>query len=99
MDFAAEESGCCQRQFCQSGRGFTLHITDNNNQEVLTMTRPFKCFGGCCCWFQNIDCCAEEIEVKAYDGTTIGFVRQTASAWKSKYAIMNEHKQVVLRIE
>ncbi|CAJ0917141.1 unnamed protein product, partial [Mesorhabditis belari] len=46
--YAYEESGCCMRQCCGGQRGFTIHIVDNFNREVMRISRPFKCCTWCC---------------------------------------------------
>ena len=44
-------------------------------QEVIRVTREFKCCAGCC-WCANLDCCAHEITVEAPVGQVVGYVRQ-----------------------
>ena len=44
-------------------------------QEVIRITRDFKCCaGGSCCAFA--DCCALEVIVEAPVGTVVGYVKQ-----------------------
>lgn len=46
--FAVEENGCFDRNFCSPLRAFTIRITDNTGQEVITVNRPLRCNS---CWF------------------------------------------------
>jgi len=96
--FAAEESDTCQRQCCGPQRGFTIHITDNNQQEVIRVTRPFKCWSGCnCC--AGMDCCSCEVEVEAPVGTVVGSVKQTLSCLSPKFDINDAEGNKILEIE
>uniref|UniRef100_A0A0L8HNZ1 Phospholipid scramblase n=1 Tax=Octopus bimaculoides TaxID=37653 RepID=A0A0L8HNZ1_OCTBM len=61
--FAGEESNLCMRQCCGSARGFVMHISDNMAQEVMRITREFKCCAGCC-WCACCEACALEIVVE-----------------------------------
>lgn len=84
--FIQEETDCFQRQCCGPGRGFILHVTDNNQQEVMRIERPFKCLAGCC-WCAGDGCSAFELHVEAPVGNVIGYVRQERSGWKPKLAL------------
>ncbi|XP_077998873.1 phospholipid scramblase 2-like [Glandiceps talaboti] len=95
--FAHEESDMCMRQCCGPNRGFVMHITDNNNQEVIRVTREFKCCAGCC-WCASADCCGFEVKVEAPIGTTVGYVRQWTSGWKPHYAIQDANHEKILSI-
>lgn len=96
--FAAEESDTCMRQCCGPQRGFTIHINDNANQEVMRVNRTFKCCAGCnCCAFSG--CCQCEIEVEAPVGQPAGYIRQTCSFLAPKFEVMDCQQQVVLEIE
>ncbi|XP_076807212.1 phospholipid scramblase 2-like isoform X2 [Clavelina lepadiformis] len=86
--FAAEESEVCMRQMCGSSRGFTMHITDNSGAEVIRVTRPFKCWAGCC-WCANADCCSYNIEIEAPVGQVIGRVRQSQSFWYNYFDVQD----------
>ncbi|XP_033642202.1 phospholipid scramblase 2-like [Asterias rubens] len=95
--FAHEESEVCQRQCCGPSRGFNMHITDNMQQEVMRVSREFKCCAGCC-WCAAADCCAMEVAIEAPVGQVVGYVRQAQSGWSPHYDIMNANKETVLRI-
>ncbi|XP_071945547.1 phospholipid scramblase 2-like [Antedon mediterranea] len=95
--YAFEESDVCQRQCCGPSRGFIMHIVDNTNQEVMRVSREFKCCAGCC-WCADSDCCGLEVVVEAPVGQVIGYVRQRGSFWKASYDIMNAEKETVLTI-
>lgn len=96
--FAAEESGGCERQCCGSSRGFIMHITDNLGQEVLRVTRDFKCCAGwnCCACSE---CCAFEIRVEAPVGQVIGYSAQLQSCTRPRYSIMDAGHQEILYVE
>ena len=70
------ETTCMMRQCCGPARGFTLHVTDNNNQEVIRIVRPFKCCAGNCWCAHPNNCCSMELEVQAPVGQVIGYVKQ-----------------------
>ncbi|CAF0881914.1 unnamed protein product [Brachionus calyciflorus] len=96
--YAYEDTDVCMRICCGNQRGFTFHIIDNLRQEVLTITREFKCCAGCC-WFAGCcSCCAYEITVQA-GGTIIGYIRQKGSFWKAAYDILDETGNTILKIE
>ncbi|KAJ8048522.1 Phospholipid scramblase 2 [Holothuria leucospilota] len=86
------------RQCCGPKRGFTMHVVDNMNQEVLSVVRPFKCcsgyywFAGCCVH------CAYTLDVEAPPGKPIGHVRQRGSKWKPHFDILDADFNPVLKI-
>ena len=45
--YAMEETDACMRICCGPQRSFQMHIVDNLNQEVIKVTREFKCCAGC----------------------------------------------------
>ncbi|XP_071146835.1 phospholipid scramblase 1-like [Mytilus galloprovincialis] len=97
--FAAEESSMLQRQCCGPSRGFTIHITDNMNQEVLRLVRDFKMFAGCCwCATGSCNCCAHEVRVEAPIGHVIGYVRQEQSCWAPRFTIKDADHNDILKI-
>jgi hypothetical protein len=88
----------CMRQCCGPQRGFTMHITNNFGQEVIRVTRDFKCCAGCnCC--ACCECCAMEIRVEAPVGQIIGYVRQQQSCLAPHYNVLDAQQQTVLAIE
>lgn len=52
---AKEQNDCCTRNCCGALRSFELKITDNMDQEVIRLVRPFRCTS-CCC-----PCCLQEV--------------------------------------
>ena len=46
---ATEDSNCCARQFCGPERPFEIGITDGQSNEVIHISRPFKCCNVVCC--------------------------------------------------
>jgi len=82
--FASEESDTCQRQCCGPQRGFTMHINDNMQQEVIRVVREFKCCTGnqwCICGCCKGHC-SVEVTVEAPVGEVVGKIRQACSGWK-----------------
>jgi len=96
--FAAEESGMCMRQCCGPNRGFVLHITDNNSQEVIRIVRDFKCCAGCC-WCASSNCCAMELTIECPPGNPVGTVKQQGSFLKPRYATYDTQGEMMFRIE
>ncbi|XP_077863565.1 phospholipid scramblase 1-like [Saccoglossus kowalevskii] len=93
--YAEEESGACMRMCCGNNRSFIIHISDNSGNEVMRVSREFKCFAGCC-WCADVDCCAFEVCVEAPVGTPVGYVRQAKSFWKPHYQILDVFKDHIL---
>lgn len=93
-----EDSNICMRLCCGPNRGFLMHIADNSGNEVIRLTRPFKCCAGCC-WCAGVDpCCSHEIIVEAPPGTMIGKVCQAGSCWAPAYTIKDAHNNVVFKV-
>lgn len=95
--FAYEKTDAAMRLCCGAERGFTVHVVDNAGQEVMRITREFKCCAGCC-WCANKDCGAWEVQVEAPVGQVIGTIRQTQSFWYAKMDIKDANGQVALKI-
>ncbi|XP_064642030.1 phospholipid scramblase 2-like isoform X2 [Lineus longissimus] len=95
--FAQEESDACMRQCCGPQRGFTMHITDNIGNEVISVQREFKCCAGvnCCA---GSDCCAMEVEVQAPQGETVGYIKQQQSCLAPCYVVQNTNRDTILEI-
>ncbi|XP_058871292.1 phospholipid scramblase 2-like [Acipenser ruthenus] len=89
---ATEKNDCCTRNCCGSLRHFNMKITDNNDQEVIHLVRPYKCAS---CW---CPCCLQELEVQAPRGTTIGYVVQTWHPFLPKFSIQNASRETVMRV-
>ncbi|XP_072036845.1 phospholipid scramblase 1-like [Amphiura filiformis] len=96
--YAHEESDTCARQCCGENRGFVIHITDNNQQEVMRVTRDFKCCAGCG-WCAGADACALEVTMEAPVGNIIGYVRQAFSPWPPRFTILDANRTELLSIE
>lgn len=89
---AKEDSDCCTRMCCGPVRPFDMVIKDNNDTEVIHLSRPLACQS---CWFP---CCLQEMEVSSPPGTTIGYVKQEWSVLKPKFTIMDGDGNEVLKI-
>jgi hypothetical protein len=68
--FAAEKSEILARQCLRSSRGFTIHLYDNNQREIIRLKRPNRY----CC----TDWC-QKLEVQSPPGTPIGYIDQVHS--------------------
>jgi len=49
----SKESDSCMRGCCGNQRGFQIFILDNSQNQVMKVSREFKCFTGCC-WCAGI---------------------------------------------
>ncbi|XP_071479849.1 phospholipid scramblase 1-like [Diadema antillarum] len=96
--FAVEESDFCMRQCCGPGRGFTMHIMDNTQREVIRLVRPFMCCAGCP-WCAHMDSCGFVVQVEAPVGTVIGYVRQQQYFLGPRIDILDQDKNCVLKIK
>ena len=71
-----------------------MHITDNTQQEVIRIERPFMCCaaGGCC---GCCDGCNPEIRIEAPVGTPIGSVKSQWYCCEPRMAVFdNDHNQI-----
>jgi len=89
---AKEDSNCCMRLACGPIRPFNMIITDNADQEVMSLNRPFNC-NSCC-----FPCCLQEIEVCSPPGTTIGWVKQNWTCIKPSFSILDADENEILKI-
>lgn len=96
--FAIEETDTCMRQCCGNQRGFVIKVLDNMQQEVIRVTRDFKCCAGCCWCAGCCDCCSFELKVEAPVGQVVGYVKQKGSFMRSHYDILDEFHEPVLKI-
>lgn len=96
--FASEESECCERVWCGHQRGFLFHITDNMGQEVLRVTRQFKCCAGCS-WCADNDHCSLFVAVESPPGTVIGYVKQTQSWVSPRFDVLTADQECALKIQ
>lgn len=97
--YAAEDTNPCMRICCGPQRGFTIHIVNNNNQEVLRISREFKCCAGCCWCAGCCSCCAHVVEVSLPSGEIIGYIKQGGSCWSAHYKILDENMNQILKIK
>ncbi|KAF0295799.1 Phospholipid scramblase 2 [Amphibalanus amphitrite] len=89
--WAAEESGCCDRNCCGRGRSFRMRVVDSQHGEVLLLDRPLRC--SCCCCF----CCLQELEVSS-GGVLLGTVTQEFSVFYPSFSIRGPDGDVRLQI-
>lgn len=90
--WAAEDSGCCNRNCCGSIRGFDMQIMDAHQNEVIHINRPLRCQS---CWFP---CCLQSMEVSSPPGTVIGTIEQDWSILKPNFSLKNRNGETILRI-
>ncbi|XP_071534250.1 phospholipid scramblase 1-like [Panulirus ornatus] len=94
--FAKEDTDCLTRQCCGPLRGFEMALMDNQEQEVLHLSRPLSC-DSCCC-----ACCLQSIEISSPPGTVLGSVHQEWSICTplaGKFTVRNTSDDVVLKIQ
>lgn len=68
--FFPSDTDCCTRQCCGPARPFEMKILDNQQREVIHLSRPLRCSS---CWFP---CCLQEIEIQSPPGTILGYCAQ-----------------------
>ncbi|KAF6020102.1 hypothetical protein EB796_021599 [Bugula neritina] len=90
---AAEDNDCCSRNVCGASRPFDIKILDNNQREVMHLSRPLRCST---CW---CPCFLQRVEVQAPPGEVIGYVKQGWSICKPKFWIQNAAGEDILRID
>jgi len=91
--YAFEESELCNRICCGPNRGFVIHITDNYQQEVMRIERPFLCCKGCC-WCAE-GCCDYPIYVKDAQGNPLGTVRMRNSKCAPHFGIYDTNDVLI----
>jgi uncharacterized protein YxjI len=98
--FAAEQTGCCQRQCCGAHRAFTITIMDNQGVKVLELTRPLRCNSAwSCVWVLPINCCClQDMTVNDGDGNLLGRIVQKWSLIKPSFDVRDEKDETVLHI-
>ncbi|KAH9504062.1 Phospholipid scramblase 1 [Bulinus truncatus] len=94
--YIAEESGCLIRQFCSSGRSYSMHVFDNNMNEVLTLQSPKRPFKGLCC-FACCDLCSHQIHVFCCS-QEIGYIQEVCSC-RFTFVVYTAEGQPVYQIE
>ncbi|KAL3862646.1 hypothetical protein ACJMK2_008600 [Sinanodonta woodiana] len=92
--YAKEESSCCMQCLCGPNRGFIIHITGNDGQEVMTLTREFKCCAGCC-WCADA-CCGFLLRVEAPPGNVVGYCKSSCCVLHMD--LMDTHMQPLFKI-
>ncbi|EFX80807.1 hypothetical protein DAPPUDRAFT_211709 [Daphnia pulex] len=90
--FAAEDSGCCERYWCNNLRSFEMNILDNFGNEVIHIHRPLACQS---CLYP---CCLQKMEVSAPPGNVIGTIEQEWSIFP-RFKVKDVSGNVVLKIE
>lgn len=70
-----------------------MRIRDNQDQDVLWMSRPLAC-SNCCC-----PCCLQSMEVTSPTDGLLGSLRQDWTLCKPKFSVLNAAGDVVLKIE
>lgn len=70
-----------------------MKIVDSYKSEVIHLSRPLACSMSCC-----FPCCLQSIDVTAY-GQVYGCVEQEWAFFVPKFAVKNENRETILRIE
>ncbi|KAK3705326.1 hypothetical protein RRG08_033292 [Elysia crispata] len=94
--WAFEESALCNRICCGPDRGFIFHITDNSQQEVMTITRDFRCCAGCPCCADGY--CFYPIYVHDRFGQKLGMTRQLNYCCTPHMGIFDENDTLLYEI-
>lgn len=90
---AVEDTCCCTRNCCGASRPFDMKILNNQNHEVIHLSRPLRCST---CW---CPCCLQKVTVEAPPGKVAGYVCQSWSLCKPRMRIENAEGETVLRIK
>ncbi|PAA87541.1 hypothetical protein BOX15_Mlig000592g5 [Macrostomum lignano] len=95
--FAKEDSSTCDRQCLGAQRPFEMLVTDNTGQEVIHISRPYKCmcYGQC---FSCAKCCLDKVTVEAPPGRMVGTVTQVYEGCSANYTIQDAQGNTVLLI-
>ncbi|XP_052059780.1 phospholipid scramblase 2-like [Mytilus californianus] len=80
--YAKEDTDCCVRQMCGPARPFTMNITDNNEQPLIQLYRPFRCQASLC-----MCCYLQEMDIMSPPGLSVGGVKQLWTPWKPKFEV------------
>lgn len=88
-----EDNWCCNRKCCGRARPFSMRILNDQNQEVIHLSRPLRCSSWWCpCYLQNV-------VVEAPPGMIVGYVCQFWSLCKPGMRIKNATEEIVLSIK
>uniref|UniRef100_A0A1I8IEZ1 Phospholipid scramblase n=1 Tax=Macrostomum lignano TaxID=282301 RepID=A0A1I8IEZ1_9PLAT len=92
-----ENSSTCDRQCLGAQRPFEMLVTDNTGQEVIHISRPYKCmcYGQC---FSCAKCCLDKVTVEAPPGRMVGTVTQVYEGCSANYTIQDAQGNTVLLI-
>ncbi|XP_068200348.1 phospholipid scramblase 1-like [Palaemon carinicauda] len=93
---AVEHTNYCLRHVCGSIRAFDIAFLDHEDQEILHLSRPFRCNSFCCPAFT-----LQTIEVSCPPGNPLGTVSQEWSfctPLASKFSLFNASGDKVLRV-
>jgi len=91
--YAKEDTECLTRQCCGIYRPFVMNITDNNEQPLMRLDRPWRCTPSLC-W-----CChLQEMSIESPPGQLQGTIKQQWTCWIPKYKVYNAQEQVVFTI-
>ncbi|XP_053167041.1 phospholipid scramblase 1-like [Hemicordylus capensis] len=93
--FAAEENDDYTLNRYRQFRPFTIKIFDSKCQVVMQVKREGQHFG-CPC---PCVCCLQELEVQAPPERVIGYCKQTWHCCLPKYAIQNDAREDMLKID
>ncbi|XP_005113454.2 phospholipid scramblase 1-like [Aplysia californica] len=91
--FAKEDTDCCTRQCCGIYRPFVMNITDNYDQPLMTLNRPWRCTPSLfwCCYLQ-------EMEIQSPPGVMQGTIKQIWTCWTPKYKVFDTQNRCAFTI-
>lgn len=91
--YAKEDTDCCTRQLCGPSRPFTMNITDNNFQPLISLYRPFRCQASFlwCCYLQEMD-------IMSPPGLSVGGIKQIWTPWKPKFQVHDAQQTPLFQI-
>lgn len=96
--YAFEKTDTCMRLCCGAQRGFTIHIVNSMNQEVLRISREFKCYAGCCWCAGFCEACSHIVQISLPTSEVLGYVKQGGSCWSPYYNVLDENLSKIMEI-
>ncbi|CAK8673463.1 unnamed protein product [Clavelina lepadiformis] len=82
---------------CAAG-GFTMHVTDSRNVEVIRVESASRLLSRDCCW-AKLDPCLHYARIQAPVGNVIGQVKQTMPGCFSRYVVLDSYQHKIFTIQ
>lgn len=93
--YIQEVSECYARQCLGAVRGFSMKISNKDQQDVVRLERPLKCPCSICWWWC---CCVQELTIENPPGTPIATIREDRICCASYY-IEDDNDRIVFRTD